>query len=177
MSAQRGGAGRSSTVIERIYQTSVKELWWLWTTKEGLESWWGGEGSRVQVHTIEAREGGTLHYDMRVVEPVETDTTHRMGLAPATSVRARFTQFRPYQRLTLTHIIDFVPGVRPYESMITVEFFPAGHTVRMVTTIEPMHNREFTETAIRVFSSQLKMLEERFQSRGQPQKRRHARRP
>ena len=83
-------------------------------------------------------------------------------MAPSSSVHARFTQFRPYQRLTLAHVIDFVPGVKPYESTITVEFFPAGDTVRMVTTIEPMHSEEFTTTSVRVFTSQLKMLEERF---------------
>jgi hypothetical protein len=32
----------------------------------------------------------------------------------------------------------------------------------MVTTIEPLHNEEFTQTSIRVFTSQLEMLERRF---------------
>jgi uncharacterized protein YndB with AHSA1/START domain len=164
LSTQKGSASRSRTVIERIYRTQVKDLWRLWTTKEGFESWWGGEGSRVEVHTIEAREGGTLHYDMIAVAPADAATRHQLGLAPSSSVRARFTKFIPYQRLTLTHVIDFVPGVKPYESTIAVEFFPAGDTVRMVTTIEPMHNAEFTKTSIRIFTSQLKMLEERFQS-------------
>jgi len=34
----------------------------------------------------------------------------------------------------------------------------------MVTTIEPMHNAGSTKTSIIVFTSQLKMLEERLQS-------------
>ena len=164
MSTQKRSASRLSTVIERTYQTRVQDLWWLWTTKEGFESWWGGEGSRVEVHTIEAREGGTLHYDMIAVEPADATTRHQLGLPHSSSVRARFTQFIPYQRLSLTHVIDFVPGVKPYEGTIAVEFFPAGDTVRMVTTIEPMHNAEFTKTSLRVFISQLKMLEERFRS-------------
>jgi hypothetical protein len=121
MSTHKGSTSRSSMVIERTYRTRVEELWALWTTKEGFESWWGSEGSRVKVHTIEAREGGT-------------------------------------------HVIDFVPGVRPYESTIAVDFFPVGDSVRMVTTIEPMHNEEFTQTSIRVFTGQLKMLEGRFQA-------------
>ena len=164
MSTQKHSTSRSSAIIERTYRTRVEELWRLWTTKEGFESWWGGEGSRVEVHTIEAREGGTLHYDMIAVEPADMAAKNQLGLAPSSSVRARFTQFRPYQRLTLTHVIDFVPGLKPYESTIAVEFFPAGDAVRMVTTIEPMHSEEFTKTSIRVFTSQLKMLEERFQS-------------
>ena len=162
MSTQKDSTSRASAVIERSYRTRVEELWALWTTKEGFESWWGGEGSRVEVHTIEAREGGTLHYDMIAVVPADIATRSQLGLAPSSSVRARFTEFKPYQRLTLAHVIDFVPGVKPYESTIAVDFFPAGDRVRMVTTIEPMHNEEFTQTSIRVFTRQLKMLEERF---------------
>jgi uncharacterized protein YndB with AHSA1/START domain len=163
VSTQKGSTSRSSAVIERTYRTRVEELWRLWTTKEGFESWWGGEGCRVEVHTMEAREGGTLHYDMIAVAPTDIATRNQMGLARSSSVRARFTEFRPYQRLILAHVIDFVPGVKPYEQTIAVDFFPAGDTVRMVTTIEPMHDEEFTQTSIRVFSSQLKMLEGRFQ--------------
>jgi uncharacterized protein YndB with AHSA1/START domain len=163
VSMQKGSASRSSTVIERTYRTRVEELWGLWTTKEGFESWWGSDGARVEVRTIEAREGGTLHYDMIAIAPADIATRKQLGLAPASSVRARFTEFRPYQRLILTHVVDFVPRMKSYEQTIAVDFFPAGDTVRMVTTIEPMHNEEFTQTSIRVFARQLKMLEERFQ--------------
>jgi uncharacterized protein YndB with AHSA1/START domain len=164
MSTQKGSTSRSSMVIERTFRRSVEELWGLWTTKEGFESWWGGEGSRVEVHTIEAREGGTLHYDMIAEAPADITARNQMGLVPASSVRARFTEFRPYRRLILTHVMDFVPGVKSYEQTIAVDFFPVGDSVRMVTTIEPLHNEEFTQTSIRVFASQLKMLERRFQS-------------
>src|SRR5579863_1967126 len=162
MSTQKDRTSRASAVIERSYRTRVEELWALWTTKEGFESWWGGEGSRVEVQTIEAREGGALHYDMIAVVPADIATRSQLGLAPANSVRARFTEFKPYQRLMLAHVIDFVPGVKSYESTIAVDFFPAGDRVRMVTTIEPMHNEDFTQTSVRVFNSQLKMLEERW---------------
>lgn len=163
MSQQKANTIRSSTIIERTYRTRVEELWSLWTTKEGFESWWGGEGSRVEVQTIDPREGGTLHYAMIAVAPADITTRSQLGLAPSSSVLARFTEFRPYQRLVLTHVIDFVPGVKPYESTIAVDFFPSGDTVRMVTTIEPMHDDEFTRTSIRVFTSQLNLLEGRFQ--------------
>jgi uncharacterized protein YndB with AHSA1/START domain len=163
MSTRKGGTNRSSTVIERTYRTRVEELWRLWTTKEGFESWWGSEGSRVEVHTIEAREGGALHYAMIAVAPADIATRNQLGLTPSSSVLARFTEFRPYQRLILAHVIDFVPGVKPYEQTIAVDFFAAGDTVRMVTTIEPMHDEEFTRTSVRVFTSQLEMLEKRFQ--------------
>ncbi|MGH8290900.1 MAG: SRPBCC family protein [Steroidobacteraceae bacterium] len=165
MSTQKGSASRSSTVIERTYRARVEELWDLWATKEGFESWWGSAGSRVEVHIIEAREGGALHYDMIAVASADIATRKEMDLPPSSSVRARFTEFRPYQRLILAHVIDFVPGVKPYQQAIAVDFFPAGDTVRMVTTIEPLHNEEFTRTSIRVFTGQLERLEERFQRR------------
>lgn len=163
MSAPKGSTSRSSTVIERTYRTRVEELWGLWTTKEGFESWWAPEGCRVEVHTIEAREGGTLHYDMIAIEPAQIAEVKQLRLATSTSVRARFKEFKPHQRLMLTAVIDFVPGVEPYESAIAVDFFPAGDTVRMVTTLAPMHDEEFTQKAIMVFTAQLKKLEERLQ--------------
>ena len=36
-------------VIERTYRAQAEELWDLWTTKTGFESWWGPEGFRVEV--------------------------------------------------------------------------------------------------------------------------------
>lgn len=162
MSTRTHSSSRSSVVIERTYRTHVEELWELWTTKAGFESWWGSEGSRVEVYAIEAREGGALHYGMIAVAPEDVAARSQLGLPPSSSVRARFAEFKPYRRLILKHVIDFVPGVKPYESTIAVDFFPEGATVRMVTTIEPMHSDEFTRTSIRVFTSQLKTLERRF---------------
>jgi hypothetical protein len=100
---------------------------------------------------------------MIAVAPADLATRSQLDLAPSSSVRARFAELRPYQRLVLTHVIDFVPGVKPYEQMIAVDFFPAGAMVRMVTTIEPLHNEEFTQTSVRVFNDQLRMLAARFQ--------------
>jgi hypothetical protein len=34
-------------------------------------------------------------------------------------------------------VIDFLPGVKPYESMMVVEFFPSGESMRMVITLDP----------------------------------------
>src|SRR5690349_18255944 len=55
---------KSRVIIERTYEASVGELWDLWTTKEGFESWWGPIGCRVEVHKMEARQGGAFFYDM-----------------------------------------------------------------------------------------------------------------
>jgi uncharacterized protein YndB with AHSA1/START domain len=55
------GVTRPKVVFERTYRARIEELWELWTTKKGFESWWGPEGFRVEVHTLEARVGERAH--------------------------------------------------------------------------------------------------------------------
>jgi predicted 3-demethylubiquinone-9 3-methyltransferase (glyoxalase superfamily)/uncharacterized protein YndB with AHSA1/START domain len=153
---------RSAAVIERTFRASLDELWQQWTTKEGFESWWGPEGFQVQVHQLEARPGGLLHYDMIAVGAAEIAAMQQMGWGTSHAVRARFSEIRQPERLVITSVVDFVPGVAPYESTIAVDFFPSGDTVRMVVTLERMHDEELTRRAILGFTSQLRKLEKRF---------------
>lgn len=39
-----GSTGRVR--LERTYDATIDEVWRLWTTREGIESWWGPRGSR-----------------------------------------------------------------------------------------------------------------------------------
>ena len=49
-------------VIERTYLASMEDIWELWTTKEGIESWWGPDGFSVKVHELDLRVGGEMRY-------------------------------------------------------------------------------------------------------------------
>jgi uncharacterized protein YndB with AHSA1/START domain len=160
--SRSGGAARPKVVVERSYRARAEELWSLWTTKEGFESWWGPEGFRVEVHAIEARPGGALHYDMIADAPEQIEAMKRMGQPLSHQTRGRFTEVQPLQRLAITHVIDFLPGVTPYESTMVVQLFPSGATVRMVVTMDPMHSEEFTKMSTEGFTSQLRKLEARF---------------
>jgi uncharacterized protein YndB with AHSA1/START domain len=159
------GASRPKVVLERTYPAQVEELWQLWTTKEGFESWWGPEGFRVEVHALEARPGGPLHYDMIADTPEMIEAMRQMGRPRSHPTRARFAEVRPYDRLEITSVIDFLPGVKPYESTIVAEFFPAGESVRMVVALDSMHDEEFTKMATMGFTSQLTKLDRRFGAR------------
>lgn len=161
-STAAGDATRPKVVVERTYRATVEELWELWTTKSGFESWWGPEGFRAEVHRIEARAGGALHYDMIADTPQMIEAMQQMGRPASHAAHARFTEFRPHDRLALTSLIDFLPGVQPYESTILVQFFPAGESVHMVVTLDPMHNEEFTKMSTMGFTSQLSKLDKRF---------------
>ena len=151
-----------SITIERTYKASVADIWALWTTKDGFESWWGPEGFRVDVHSLDARTGGELHYTMIADAPEQVEAMKRMGQPLSHETHGRFTELQPRERLVLTHIIDFLPGVIPYERTIVAEFFPAGDRVRMVVTLHPMHDEAFSRMQVEGFTSQLTKLDRRF---------------
>jgi uncharacterized protein YndB with AHSA1/START domain len=149
-------------VVERTYRARVEEMWDLWTTKDGFESWWGPEGFRVEVHEMEARRGGRLHYDMIADAPEQIEAMKRMGRPVSHETHGTFSRFEPRTLLELTHAIDFLPGISPYENTLTVEFFPSGDRVRMVVTLTPMHDEQFSQMQLMGFTSQLTKLDRRF---------------
>ena len=160
-----GNQIESNLVIERTYRADVEELWALWTTKEGFESWWGPEQFRADVHTIEPRVGGALHYDMVADTDEAIAAMMKMGAPTSHACRGTFTEFSPHERLLLTQVIDFLPGVEPYDSRITVDFHPLEDgRVRMVVTLSQMHDAATTTMQREGFTSQLSKLDRRYQA-------------
>jgi uncharacterized protein YndB with AHSA1/START domain len=149
-------------VIERTYRASIEDVWDLWTTKDGFESWWGPQGFRSDVHELDARVGGTLRYDMVAASPEAIASMKELGGDTKHSVRSRFKELKRHERLVLTSVIDFLPGVAPYESDIAVDFSSSGDRVRMVVTLSGMHDAEFTKMQEQGFTSQLTKLDARF---------------
>ena len=162
MTSENKKRSGSKTDIERTYRASVQEVWELWTTKEGFESWWGPEGFRAEVHALEARAGGTLQYDMIADSPEMIAAMKEMGHPPSHATRSRFSEVKLHERVRLTNVIDFLPGVAAYESNIAVDFSAVGDTVRMVITLDAMHSDELTKMQKEGFTSQLTKLDERF---------------
>ncbi|HMY15285.1 MAG TPA: SRPBCC domain-containing protein [Polyangium sp.] len=158
-SAARNG---SKIILERTYRATIADVWDLWTTKEGFESWWGPQGFRADVHEMDAREGGTLRYDMVASTPEMIEEMRRMGQPISHPTRSRFTEVKTHTRLVLTNVIDFLPGVASYENNIAVDFSTSGDHVRMVVTLERMHSQQFTEMQKEGFTSQLTKLDARF---------------
>jgi uncharacterized protein YndB with AHSA1/START domain len=152
----------ASIIIERTYRTTIENVWDLWTTKDGFESWWGPQGFRADVHELDARVGGALRYDMVADTPEMIAAMKQMGQPPSHATRSRFTELKPRSRLVLTNVIDFLPGVAAYESNIAVDFSVSSSSVRMVVTLDAMHSDEFTKMQKEGFASQLTKLDERF---------------
>jgi uncharacterized protein YndB with AHSA1/START domain len=149
-------------VIERSYRADLQDIWDLWTTKEGFESWWGPQGFRAEVHELDARIGGALRYDMIADSKEMIAAMKQMGQPTSHQTNSRFTELTPHARLVITNVIDFLPGVAPYESNIAVEFSVVGELVQMVVTLDPMHSDEFTKMQEQGFTSQLSKLNQRF---------------
>lgn len=162
MSGMAKSAVRSDLVVERTYAASVEDIWALWTTRDGFASWWGPVGFRVEVHALEPRVGGALRYSMIADTPEMVAEMKRQGQAPSHEVGGTFTTVDVGRRLTIVHVIDFVPGVPPYDSTMTVELFPSGDRVRMVVTLGGMHDATFTDMQLQGFTSQLSKLDRRF---------------
>ena len=155
---------KRTIAIERTYTAKIADVWALWTTKEGFESWWGPKGFRVEVHTLEARLGGALLYDMIADAPEQIEAMRRMGQPVSHKTRGTFTELTLHERLAITHIIDFVPNVEPFESVIAVEFFVSGSDVRMAVTLHPLPTEELTRRSIEGLTSQLTKLDRLFGS-------------
>jgi uncharacterized protein YndB with AHSA1/START domain len=153
---------REKIVIERTYPATAEEVWALWTTKEGFESWWGPEGFRVEVHAIEPRVGGSLRYDMIADSPQAIAAMKSMGEPTSHATHGTFTEIKPHERLAITHVIDFLRGVEPYESTVVADIHPTQGGVRMVITLRPMHDEHWTKMAVEGWKSQLTKLDKRY---------------
>jgi uncharacterized protein YndB with AHSA1/START domain len=153
---------RAKIVIERVYRADVQDIWELWTTKAGFESWWGPQGFRADVHELDARTGGALRYDMVADTPEMIEAMKQLGRPASHATRARFAELVPHERLVIRSVIDFLPGVATYESDIAVELRAAGDRVHMIVTLEAMHSEEITKMSEQGFTSQLTKLDARF---------------
>ena len=153
-------------IIERTYRAPLEDLWALWTTKAGFESWWGPDGFRVEVHALDARPGGALVYDMIADAPEAIAAMQRMGMPLSHGTRGQFAQLEPHARLRLVHVIDFVPGSGPYETAIDVAFRAAGAHATMVVTIHPHPTAHWSKMSEEGFRSQLTKLDRRFAAAG-----------
>jgi uncharacterized protein YndB with AHSA1/START domain len=153
---------RDKIVIERTYRARVEDVWDLWTTKQGFESWWGPQGFRVEVSSLEARVGGALNYEMIADAPEMVAAMKKMGAPISHPTHSRFTELKPRERLVIRNVIDFLPGVTPYEADIAVDFSVSGASVRMVVTLDALHSEEMSKMQNEGFTSQLGKLDARF---------------
>ena len=151
-------ASRRRITMERIYQATVEDVWDLWTTKEGIESWWGPDGFTVVVRRLDLRPGGELRYAMTATAPPQIEFMRKAGMPLTTEALVRYTEVVAPRRLAYLHLADFIPGVEPYDVATLVELFPSGGSVRMVLSFDAMHDEQWTERAVMGWENELGKL-------------------
>ena len=134
--------------LERIYQADVQDVWDLWTTKDGIESWWGPGGFAVTVRKLDLRPGGELLYAMTAIDPPQVEFMKKVGMPLTQELRITYTEIVAMRRLAYVHLTDFIPGVEPYDVATVVELQPTADGVRMTLTFDAMHNDEWTDRAV-----------------------------
>jgi uncharacterized protein YndB with AHSA1/START domain len=113
MLVHKDAANRELT-IERELPASTDAVWASWTTAADLEAWWGPEGWRTTVRTLDVRPGGLWHFGMG---------PH--GAPPEVWIRAI------YSEVIHGSVLSYVEGfsdetgadLDPESNAVTVEFF------------------------------------------------------
>jgi uncharacterized protein YndB with AHSA1/START domain len=148
--------------MERTFDATLIEVWALWTTKEGIESWWGPDGFRVEVHAIDLRPGGLLLYAMIADAPETVEFMKREGMPISHEARITYRDIVPLRRLAYTHLADFIPGVAAYDVETVVSFEQVGATVRMTLRFDRMHDQAWTQRAAAGWKMELDKLARRL---------------
>jgi uncharacterized protein YndB with AHSA1/START domain len=157
---------RAQFSIERTYAAAIDEAWRLWTTKAGIESWWGPEGFSVTVTSLDLRRGGELVYLMTATAPEQVAFMKRAGMPISTRCRVTYTEVSPPGRLAYKTLTDFVPDVPPYEVATVVELQAMADGVKLSITFDAMHDELWTERARAGHESQIRKLDGLLASQG-----------
>lgn len=150
---------RRRTRLERTFSAPIEDVWALWTTKDGIESWWGPVGFEVTVRSIDLKPGGQLIYVMTATAPEQIAFMKQAGMPLATEAKVTYTEVEPERRLAYTTLADFIPDVPAYEVATIVELIAVADGVQMVLTLDAMHDDIWTERAVAGWESEIGKLE------------------
>lgn len=131
-------------ILERTFPGTLEQAWEFLSTKDGLESWWGPDGFETRVHQLDLRPGGAWRYSMTAVGAEQVAFMKNAKMPLSTESSAFFTEVTPLRRLGYRHAVDFIPGVEPYEITELIELHEDPRGVRMVVTIDAMHDDRWT---------------------------------
>lgn len=159
MASNPWAAPRRKLTLTRTFQATPEEVWEMWTTRQGIEAWWGPDGWEVKVRKLELRPGGELRYDMLPVVPEMVAFMKQAGAPRTTACSLRFTEVSPPRRLAYLHAADFIPGVEPYDVAYQVDLEPTPEGTRLTLTFEAMHDETWTGRAVQGWEMELGKLE------------------
>ncbi len=134
--------------LEQTYDAPPQRIWELWTTASGIESWWSPDGFEVKVLALDLQPGGELRYAMTATAPEMVAFMEQNGMPVTNESLKTFTEVAPHLRLGYSSLVDFVPGMPPYEQLTTIDLVPDGAGTQVTMTMEPMHDDEWTQRLV-----------------------------
>lgn len=162
-------AAKRRISLERAYAAPVEDVWELWTTKEGIESWWGPDGFQVTVQQLELRAGGALVYTMTATDPPQIEFMKKANMPLSTQTRATFTQVEAPRRLAYDTVTDFIPGVEPYLVSTQLDLEPTAEGTKLTLTFDAMHSEQWSNMAEQGWRMELGKLANALISRSNKQ--------
>jgi len=81
------------------------------------------------------------------------------------SVTAIYTEVLPPRRLVYSSLADFMPGVVPYDVLTAVDLIPGADGVRVVLTLDAMHDEHWSKLMVMGWESELGRLAQVLQRR------------
>jgi uncharacterized protein YndB with AHSA1/START domain len=163
--AAAADVARRRITLERVFDAPIQDVWELWTTPDGIESWWGPDGFAVKVRKLDLRPGGELLYAMTAVADEQIRFMKQAGMPLTTEARITYTEIVPFQRLAYTNLADFIPGVAAYDVGTVVELHQDGGGVRLLLTLDPMHDEIWTQRMEAGWENELEKLAKVIASR------------
>ena len=152
--------------LQRTYAASLDLVWELWTTKDGIESWWGPPGFEVKVSRLELRAGGALEYVMTCVGAEQIAFMKQQNQPLSTPLKARYTEVRAKTLAAWMNLADFIPGIDPYEVETRLSLTPVGaESVRVDLQLDAMHNEFYTSMATQGWEMEMGKLAAIIESR------------
>lgn len=151
--------------MERTFTATLDEVWELWTTKDGIESWWGPIGFETKVAKLDLRIGGALEYSFTAVGPDQVKFMKDAQQPLTQHMKARYTVVQPKTAAAWQNLVEFIPGITPYEVESRFDLEPRGKQVHMKLRFDAMHDEQFTQFAEMGWKEELGKLEQRLAAR------------
>jgi uncharacterized protein YndB with AHSA1/START domain len=151
--------------LTRVLRATPTEVWEMWTTVAGIESWWGPDGFRVEVRRLDLRPGGELRYAMIAVEDDRIAFMKSNGMPTVTETGLRYVDVDPPRRLAYVNVVDFVPGHPPYESGTVLRLEPVASGTHLELTFDVLHAPEWTDRARMGWEQELDKLVARLEAK------------
>jgi uncharacterized protein YndB with AHSA1/START domain len=146
-------------VLRRSLAVPPERIWELWTTPEGIAAWWAPDGFSTTVDVLDLRPGGALGYTMTATGAAQIAFMEQAGMPRSTASHKEFTEVVAPTRLAYVSLIDFVPGIDPYEHLTVVTLERTATGTDVVMECESLHDQDWTERIVAGRANELDNLE------------------